>query len=86
MIKFSSTKNVLLKKSGSTKFAFEGEIIDLKKKDILNLAIVSIGNQISEIIITNKEATELKIGDKVIVFTKAFQPSIKKLNKKTESV
>jgi molybdate transport system ATP-binding protein len=81
MIKNSNTKDVLLKHSGSAKFAFEAEVIDLKKSDIINIAVISIGNQISEIVITNKEAKKLKIGDKVIVSTKAFHPNIKKLNK-----
>jgi molybdate transport system ATP-binding protein len=81
MIKNSNTKDVLLKHSGSAKFAFEAEVIDLKKSDIINIAVISVGNQISEIVITNKEAKNLKIGDKVIVSAKAFHPNIKKLNK-----
>jgi molybdate transport system ATP-binding protein len=80
MIKNSNTKDVLLKHSGSAKFAFEAKILDLKKSDIINIAVISIGNQISEIVITNKEAKNLKVGDRVIVSTKAFHPNIKKLN------
>ncbi|GAX88284.1 molybdate transport system ATP-binding protein [Lebetimonas natsushimae] len=79
IIKNSNTKEVLLKHSGSAKFAFEAKILDLKKSDIINIAIISIGNQISEIVITNKEAKNLKIGDSVIVSTKAFHPNIKKI-------
>jgi molybdate transport system ATP-binding protein len=78
MIKNSNTKDVLLKHSGSAKFAFEAKILDLKKSDIINIAVISIGNQISEIVITNKEAKNLKIGDSVVVSTKAFHPNIKK--------
>lgn len=59
-IKDSNTKDVLLKHSGSAKFAFEAKILDLKKSDIINIAVISIGNQISEIVITNKEAKNLK--------------------------
>lgn len=78
-IKDSNTKDVLLKHSGSAKFAFEAKILDLKKSDIINIAVISIGNQISEIVITNKEAKNLKVGDSVIVSTKAFHPNIKKI-------
>jgi molybdate transport system ATP-binding protein len=79
IIKNSNTKDVLLKHSGSAKFAFEGEILDLKKSDIINIAVIAIGNQISEIVITKREAQNLKIGDKIVVFSKAFHPNIKKL-------
>jgi molybdate transport system ATP-binding protein len=78
-IKDSNTKDVLLKHSGSAKFAFEAKILDLKKSDIINIAVISIGNQISEIVITNKKAKNLKVGDSVIVSTKAFHPNIKKI-------
>jgi len=78
-IKYSLTKEVLLKRSGSEKFAFEGEIIDMKRSDVINIAVVSIGNQISEIVITDKEFKALKIGDKIIISAKAFYPNIKKL-------
>jgi molybdate transport system ATP-binding protein len=86
IIKNSKTKDALLKHSGSAKFAFEAEILDLKKSDIINIAVISIDNQISEIVITNKEAKNLQIGDKIIVSTKAFHPNIKKLSKKSENV
>lgn len=79
IVKNSDTKDVLLKHSGSAKFAFEAEILELKKSDIINIAVISIGNQISEIVITTKEVENLKIGDKIIVYTKAFHPNIKKL-------
>jgi molybdate transport system ATP-binding protein len=79
IIKNSKTKDVLLKHSGSAKFAFEGEIIDIKKNDVINIAVISIGNQITEIVITKKETKNLKIGDKIIVSTKAFHPNVGKI-------
>ena len=65
--KFASPKELLLKTSGSAKFAFEGKIIDIVEVDVINIAVVSIANQIAEVVISKKEAEELKIGDKVVV-------------------
>ncbi|GAB6074248.1 ABC transporter ATP-binding protein [Nautilia lithotrophica] len=78
--KFASPKELLLKTSGSAKFAFEGKVIDIVGVDVINIAIVSIANQIVEVVISKKEAEELKIGDKVVVSSKAYNPLIKKVD------
>jgi len=69
-------KKVLLKTSGSAKFSFEGELLDINKVDVIYIAIVSIGQQLVEIVISAEEASNLKIGSKVNVSTKAFAPLI----------
>ncbi len=73
---FGSPKEVLLKTQGSQKFSFEGEILDTIKTDAIFVAIVSIGQQIVEVVISPQEAKTLKIGQKVRVSTKAFSPNI----------
>jgi molybdate transport system ATP-binding protein len=77
--KISTPKDLLLKTSGSAKFAFEGKIIDIVEVDVIYVAVVSIANQIVEVVISAKEAGELKIGDKIIVSSKAYNPLIKKI-------
>lgn len=72
-------KDILLKTQGSQKFSFEGELLDIIKVDVINIAIVAIGQQIVEIVISNIEAQNLIIGEKVNVSTKAFSPTIKKI-------
>ena len=72
-------KDILLKTQGSQKFSFEGELLDIIKVDVINIAIVSIGQQIVEVVISNIEAQNLIIGEKVNVSTKAFSPTIKKI-------
>ena len=71
-----SPKDVLLKTSGSQKFSFEGELLDIVKVDVINIAIVSIGQQLVEVVISNGEAKNLKIGQAVNISTKAFAPII----------
>jgi len=76
IIKDGKTKEVLLKSQGSQKFSFEGELLELKEVDVIIIAIVAIGQQIVEIVVSKKEAQELKVGQRVILGTKAFAPTI----------
>ncbi len=69
-------KEVLLKTSGSQKFSFEGELLDIVKVDIIFIAIVAIGQQIVEVVIDEKKAKKLTLGEKIVVSTKAFSPII----------
>lgn len=72
-------KDILLKTQGSQKFSFEGELLDIIKVDVINIAIVAIGQQIVEVVLSHDEARKLQIGQKVNVSTKAFSPIIKTL-------
>jgi molybdate transport system ATP-binding protein len=67
-------KEILLKTSGSQKFSFEGELLDIKKVDVIYVAIISIGQQLVEVVVSCDEAENLTIGDNVRVSTKAFAP------------
>jgi molybdate transport system ATP-binding protein len=49
-------KDVLLKTSGSQKFSFEGELLDIKKVDVIYVAIISIGQQLVEVVVSQDEA------------------------------
>ncbi|WP_418184683.1 ABC transporter ATP-binding protein [Aliarcobacter vitoriensis] len=69
-------KDILLKTKGSQKFSFEGELLDIKKVDVINVAIIAIGQQIVEVVISENEAQNLEIGQIVNVSTKAFTPNL----------
>jgi molybdate transport system ATP-binding protein len=69
-------KDVLLKTSGSAKFAFEGELLDIIKVDVIYVAIISIGQQLVEVVVSNDEIENLVIGSTINVSTKAFAPNI----------
>ena len=74
-----SATEVLLKTSGSQKFSFEGEILDIIKTDVIYIAIISIGQQLVEVVLCKDEAIQYKAGDKVRVGTKAFAPTLDKV-------
>ena len=69
-------KDVLLKTSGSAKFSFEGELLDIVKVDVIYIAIISIGQQIVEVVVSEEEVKNLSVGDIVNISTKAFTPTI----------
>ena len=85
IIKKGSPKEILLKTSGSEKFSLRGKIIDIIRADVINIALVSIGSHIVEVVISQKEAKTLKKGLIVVLSTKAFHPNIKVLNEDTFS-
>ncbi|MCK5854979.1 MAG: ATP-binding cassette domain-containing protein [Sulfurovaceae bacterium] len=76
IINDGSPKEVLLKTSGSQKFSFEGELLDIVKVDVIYIAIVAIGQQLVEVVVTQEEVKSLIIGHKVTVSTKAFAPML----------
>ena len=76
VIQDASPKEVFLKAHGSQKFSLRGELLDIIKADVIYIAIVSIGQQIVEVVLDEKESKSLKIGQIVHVNTKAFSPSL----------
>lgn len=79
IIKDANAKDVLLKTSGSQKFSFQGELLEIYKADILNIAVVSIADQLVKVVLDSTQANDLSVGDIVLISTKAFSPTIKKL-------
>jgi len=82
MIADGSPKEVLLRTTGSQKFSFEGEILEIISVDVIAVAIIAIGQQIVEIVIGTREKETLNIGDRVTVSTKAFAPTLSKIEEK----
>ncbi len=76
IISFGRPKDILLKTSGSQKLSFEGELLDIVKVDVVYIAVVAIGQQIVEVVLSDNEAKNLQKGTQVRVSTKAFAPII----------
>jgi len=81
VIQDGDAKSVLLRTQGSQKFSFEGELLDIVKVDVIYIAIVSIGQQIVEVVLDESEAKDLYVGSIVSVSTKAFAPIIQSLKR-----
>ncbi len=76
IINEGSAKEVLLKTSGSAKLSFEGELLDIVKVDVIYVAIVAIGQQLVEVVLSGHEAQSLEVGSRVNLSTKAFTPTL----------
>jgi molybdate transport system ATP-binding protein len=76
IINDGSQKKVLLQMNCSQKFAFSGKLLDIKKVDVIFIAIVAIGQQLVEIVINKSEINDFKIGQEITISTKAFTPII----------
>ena len=62
-----------------SKFRFTGEVVEIKKEEVIYIVTVLIETNIVKIIAQESEIVDLKIGDKVIVASKAFNPVIQKV-------
>ncbi|MDQ7044456.1 MAG: ATP-binding cassette domain-containing protein [Sulfurimonas sp.] len=76
IINDGAPKDILLKTNGSHKFSFEGELLEIRKVDVIFIAVISIGQQIVEVVLSKNERESLKVGQKIRVSTKAFSPII----------
>ncbi len=79
IINSGNPTHVFTRESFSAKFQFIGEILHIQKSDCIFIVNVLVGNNIIKVVITNDEAASFRIGEKVIVGSKAFNPIIQKL-------
>jgi len=63
----------------SGKFKFVGTVLELVQDNFLYIVTIQIGQNITKVVVTEDEAAGLKIGDKVIVAAKAFNPILLKV-------
>ena len=63
----------------SAKFRFSGEVLKIEREDVIYVISVLIGNDIIKVVSDRTEANGLKVGDQVLVASKAFNPIIRKL-------
>jgi len=63
----------------SGKFKFTGRVLKVEKTDCLYILTLSIGTEIGHVVATHSEAHDLEAGDRVLVYTKAFNPSVRKI-------
>lgn len=74
-----SPEDIFVNNSVSGKFKFNGEVLSIKKEDVVYIVTVLIQNQIVKVIAEKSEIASLNIGDQVLVASKAFNPILIKL-------
>ncbi len=60
----------------SGKFKLSGEIIEISKQDVVYMLLVLIGKDLIKVVVEEAEISGLKVGDQVLVASKAFNPII----------
>ncbi len=63
----------------NAKFQFTGEILKMEKQDFIFIISVIIGKDLVKVIADDSEAKDLRVGDKVFIASKAFNPIIQKI-------
>ncbi|MDQ1263944.1 MAG: molybdate transport system ATP-binding protein, partial [Campylobacterota bacterium] len=63
----------------SSKFKLTAEVLSIKKSDILYIVELLSSNEIIKITATKSDIADIKVGDKVLLSTKAFNPIVTKI-------
>ncbi|MDQ6762989.1 MAG: ATP-binding cassette domain-containing protein [Bacteroidota bacterium] len=71
---------VFSNKKLSGKFQFAGEILSIEKEDVVYIVTVLIGVNIVKVVAVESEIHSMKVGDKVMVASKAFNPLLQKIS------
>ena len=79
IVRTGTPEEIFLKTSGSQKFSFAGKIVDLQARDGIKVAVVAIGSQLCEVVLSNAEADGLQVGDEVKTGAKAFNITLHKI-------
>jgi molybdate transport system ATP-binding protein len=64
----------------SGRFEFTGEVLAIERNDVVYAVSVLVGNRIVNVIATEEEIHELRVGDKVMLLSKAFQPMLQRIH------
>ena len=80
IIRTGKPKDIFNLKEFNAKFQFSGTVISIEKQDFLFILSVRIGKDLVKIVADETDGSQLKIGDKILVSAKAFNPVIHKIN------
>jgi molybdate transport system ATP-binding protein len=74
--KSGAPADVLIGKQLSGKFKFEGRILSIQPNDVVSIVTIAVGNVPVRIVATPESLQNLKVGDRVVIASKAFNPII----------
>ena len=78
--KSGTPEEVFMDRHISGKFQLTGQLVKIEKQDVIDiLTIVTGNNQIVKVVSAGEPGSSLQLGDKVLVFSKAFNPIITKI-------
>lgn len=74
-----SPREVLFSQGISGKYQFTGEILEIGRDEVVWVVTVRIQNHVIQVIASEEEVNGLRIGDRVVVASKAFNPILYKI-------
>lgn len=80
IIKDDKPINIFIEEKIASSFKFNAAVIDIKQDNLLSVLTLQFGSNIVQSIISKEEAKKLKIGDSVLITSKAFNPIIQKIS------
>lgn len=78
--KKDSPETVFSSKLISGKFQFMGEILKIEKENFIYIVSVLIGNNVVKTIAMEEEISNFRVGNKVLIASKAFNPILTKID------
>lgn len=79
IIREGSPQEIFLSKKMSGKFQFTGEILRIERQDVVYIVTVQVQSQVVKVIAGESDIHSLKVGDRVLVASKAFNPILYKI-------
>ncbi|MBT8184965.1 MAG: ATP-binding cassette domain-containing protein [Eudoraea sp.] len=72
-------EEVFMNRKISGKFKFTGEVLKIEQEEVVYIVTVLIQADVVKVIVQEPEIRDLKVGDKVVVAAKAFNPILYKV-------
>ena len=79
LLRSGSPTDVFSDQRLSGKFKFTGEIVAMSREDLVYVITLLVCNNIVKVVATEEEAQSFKLGDKLLISSKAFNPLLVKL-------
>ncbi|MCL6265734.1 ABC transporter ATP-binding protein [Flagellimonas myxillae] len=79
VIRQGTPSQVFVNQDLSGKFKFQGAVLQIEKNEVVYIVTVLVQNQMVKVIAQESEIENLKVGDAVIVASKAFNPILYKI-------
>ncbi|HMB17105.1 MAG TPA: hypothetical protein VKN62_12415, partial [Pelovirga sp.] len=80
VIRSGSPTAVFSQSKISNKFRFTGEVVHIKPSGVVYIVHVLVGQDIVQVIASEQETTNLNVGKRVLIASKAFNPLIMPLD------
>lgn len=68
--------DLFINKNISGKFRFNGEVLKIEKQEVVYILTALVHSSVVKVIIDEQKAAELKVGDRVILVSKGFNPLV----------